>query len=151
MRWSVIRRHAGDNPPQSVETEGIQNDAQPTRFHRLVQKYGPAIPTMFVGALMMSHATFAATGGGVTNVTPVSVSKNIMTGLTWITGLASTALGGYAAIHFFMHSGRLMAGAHNPQKRQLAIEGFGWTGLAAVLGFGITLVLGILDGVSKHL
>lgn len=146
MRWNVIRRHTGDNLPQ---TEGGQDDVQPKRFHRFILKYGPAIPTMFVGALMMSHATYATSG--VTNVTPVNVSSNITTALTWITGILSTALGGYAAIHFFLHSSRLMAGAHNPQKRQLAIEGFGWTGFAAVIGFGITIVLGILDGFSKHL
>ncbi|MCL4521449.1 MAG: pilin [Firmicutes bacterium] len=146
MRWTVIRRHPSNNQPP---VDGEQDDVQPTRFHRFILKYGSAVPTVFVGALMMSHATYAASG--VTNVTPVSVSSNITTALTWITGILSTALGGYAAIHFFMHSGRLMAGAHNPQKRQLAIEGFGWTGFAAVIGFGITIVLGILDGFAKHL
>ena len=146
MRWTVIRRHPSNNQPP---VDGEQDDVQPTRFHRFIVQYGSAIPTMFVGALMMPHVTYAASG--ITNVTPVSVSSNVTTALTWITGILSTALGGYAAIHFFAHSGRLMAGAHNPQKRQLAIEGFGWTGFAAVIGFGITVVLGILDGFAKHL
>ena len=133
----------------SSDTPNLSEDSNlGPSLPRWVAKTLPIVPTLFWGTFMVSHATFAA---GVGTVTPISVQTSVLNFLTWATGLMSTALGGYAAIHFFAHSGRLMSGAHNPQKRQLAIEGFGWTGLAAVIGFGITAVLGILDGVSKHL
>ncbi len=151
MVWNREPRRKARELTSSAQTGVPDDEATPSRFHRWAVKYGPAVPAMFVGALIVSHATFAATGSNPTSVQPVSVKTTVVGLLTWITGICSTALGGYAAIHFFAHSSRLMAGAHNPQKRQLAIEGFGWTGLAAVVGFGITAVLGILDGAAQHL
>lgn len=117
------------------------------RGSRYMGPIGAAVPAALVGTVL-GGPVFAQS---VTTVTPIDPASSIMGFLAWATGILSTALGGYAAIHFFLHSGRLMGGAHNPQKRQLAIEGFGWTGLAAVIGFGVTAVLGILSGVSQHL
>ena len=117
----------------------------------------PVVGGVAVAVLATQHGmhgvAFASSGSSRTspiNIAPVSVSSHITGLLTWLFGIGSAVLGIYAAIHFFLHSFRLMGGAHNPQKRQSAIEGLGWTAFAAIIGFGITAVLGILDGVAKH-
>ncbi len=112
------------------------------------------IAAFAAGGSTSNPPTGTTSGGVPTSTSPVDINTFFTNTTAFIHDIA-VFLWGLLTIVFVIsivtNSIRLMVGAHDPQKRLQAMQGYGWTTLAGVAAFGVSYWASLAYGVANQI
>ena len=126
----------------------------------ILMVFGSPLVAFAAGGSSTPPASGSGTGtnGGVpTTTTPIDISTFFSNTTNFVHQIATFVWGLLTVvfvISIVINSIRLMLGAHDPQKRLQAMQGYGWTSLAGVAAFGVgywaSLAYGVANQIGGH-